>query len=123
MRVNEKDRSRLNVGSGITIVLAMMLLSSCRSSPVEPVGNGPTLMVNYRIETRSYVMLRVENNYNTTVATLVDTVENPGNYAVQWNYQGFPPGVYFYFLDVSPENGEPTITIVRKFVLFPDGGS
>ena len=62
----------------------------------------PTTTIKYQIPEvrgqRSDVSLRVFDLLGREVATLVNEVEKPGEYSVQWNAKGLASGVYFYQL-------------------------
>ena len=68
----------------------------------------PTTIIRFRIVPQGsfrtnagLVTLKVYDVLGRRVATLVDKVEQPGNYAVQFNGARFASGVYFYRLDAG----------------------
>ncbi len=61
----------------------------------------PTTNIGFRIADVGLVTLKVYDVLGRRVATLVDKVEQPGNYAVQFNGGRFASGVYFYRLDAG----------------------
>lgn len=105
---------------GIAAILAVMvltmLLSGCRSSPVSPVTAGGTV-IRYSIPSTSHVNFSVKDSYNTTVATLVDSVESAGVYSVTWNTVGYPAGIYFYYLSVTPLDGGKGESLVKEVAI------
>ena len=61
----------------------------------------PTTNIGFRIANAGLVTLKVYDVLGRRVATLVDKVEQPGNYEVQFNGARFASGVYFYRLDAG----------------------
>lgn len=58
----------------------------------------PATTITFSVPHRESVRLEVFNALGEKVATLVDGVQEPGEYHVQWNAGGSPSGVYFYRL-------------------------
>jgi hypothetical protein len=56
----------------------------------------PSTTINYQVATSGFVSLKVYNLLGQEVAALVNEVKAPGTYALDWNAEGFPSGVYFY---------------------------
>lgn len=56
----------------------------------------PATEIRYRSPEISHVTLQVFDLLGREVATLVNEVKHPGEYAVQWNADGVASGVYFY---------------------------
>ncbi len=71
----------------------------------------PTTNIGYRVADVGLVILRVYNVLGQRVETLVDRVEQPGSYEVQFNGSGLASGVYFYRLVAGG------ISVERKMVL------
>ncbi len=61
----------------------------------------PTTNIEYRIADVGLVTLKVYNVLGQRVTTLVDKVEQPGSYEVQFNGSNLASGVYFYRLDAG----------------------
>ena len=61
----------------------------------------PTTNIEYRISDVGFVTLKVYDVLGQRVATLVDKVEQPGSYEVQFNGSNLASGVYFYRLDAG----------------------
>ena len=59
----------------------------------------PTTNIGYRIADVGLVTLKVYNVLGQRVATLVNKVEQPGSYQVQFDGSNLASGVYFYRLD------------------------
>ena len=58
----------------------------------------PTTKIEFRIANREFVSLSVYDVLGREVATLVNEVKQPGEYAVQFDASTFAGGVYFYRL-------------------------
>jgi hypothetical protein len=62
------------------------------------------------------VSLKVYDVLGREVATLVNEVEGPGSYEVQFNGARFASGVYFYRLEATASDGERFVEM-KKMVL------
>ena len=71
----------------------------------------PTTNIGFRVSDVGLVTLIVYDVLGRRVATLVDKVEQPGNYEVQFNGAGLASGVYFYRLTA------PGISQVKKMLM------
>ncbi len=111
---NGYDR-HIGIATALAITALAMLLSGCRSSPVSPITGD--ILIKYVIPSTSHVTLKIENSYNTTVATLVDSTENAGVYSVTWNTSGFLAGLYTYYLNVDPLGGGKSESLVKEVVI------
>ncbi|MBX2992430.1 MAG: T9SS type A sorting domain-containing protein [Bacteroidetes bacterium] len=76
-----------------------------RSSPMQfalyqnyPNPFNPTTNIEFRIANREFVSLKVFDVLGREVGTLVNNVENQGEYSVQFNARGLASGVYYYQL-------------------------
>jgi len=63
----------------------------------------PETTINYSIPQTAWVSLSIYNLKGEFVSTIIDEVENPGNYSVTWNGNNFinrqmPTGIYFAIL-------------------------
>jgi len=58
----------------------------------------PSTMINYQLPITSYVKLAIFNLSGQKVATLVNEMQQAGNYQINWDASGFASGVYFYRL-------------------------
>ena len=61
----------------------------------------PSTEIEYTINKEGKVSLKVFNVLGEEVATLVNKVENAGNYKVAFNASSFPSGIYFYRLQAG----------------------
>lgn len=75
------------------------------------------MTVQYSIPSRSHVMLTVSNSYSTTVATIVDSVEDSGTHQVMWNTAMYPAGIYFYTLTAIPMGSGTKLSLTKEFLI------
>ncbi len=61
----------------------------------------PTTTIKYQIPKNSIVTLKIYNILGQEVTTLVNEMENTGNYTVQFNADKFASGTYFYRLQAG----------------------
>jgi hypothetical protein len=71
----------------------------------------PTTQIEYSVPIGGQVSLKVFNLLGQVVMTLVDDVQQPGNYVATFNATGLTSGVYFYKL----ESGD--VRLSKKLVL------
>jgi hypothetical protein len=71
----------------------------------------PSTRINYQLPTINHVTLKVFDILGREVATLVNEVNRPGVYSVQWNASGVASGVYFYRIEAG------SFVETRKLVL------
>lgn len=100
----------------LPIVVFAAMLSGCRSTSVGP-GVSENITLVYSVKTSSHISLRLVNSYNTTVATLIDTVQQAGSYRFTWNTGGYPPGIYFYYFSEVNPSGDTSFTSVRRIIV------
>lgn len=56
----------------------------------------PSTTIQYQVATAGHVSLKVYNLLGQEIAILVNDVKAPGTYALKWNADGIPSGIYFY---------------------------
>jgi hypothetical protein len=66
----------------------------------------PSTTIKYAIPFEGKVMLKIYNSVGEEVAVLVNTVQNPGNYQIDWNGRNnqnmlVPSGVYIYRIETE----------------------
>ncbi len=71
----------------------------------------PSTMISYALPKSAKVKIVVFNMLGENVATLTNRFEEPGNYKVKWNAEGFSSGVYFYRLTAG------NYTEIKKMLL------
>src|SRR2546427_13005221 len=53
-------------------------------------------VIRYALPHRARVSLSIFDMLGRSVATLVSTTQNSGNYSSRWDASGMPTGIYFY---------------------------
>jgi spore coat protein CotH len=74
----------------------------------------PVSTINYSIKGKQFVKLKVFDVLGEEVAILVNVEKLPGNYQVEFNANNLPSGVYFYRLEVTPQDGQADKFISTK---------
>lgn len=73
----------------------------------------PTTNIGYQIADLGLVTLKVYDVLGQRIATLVDKVEQPGNYEVKLNGSGLASGVYFYRLVAGGRSIERKMMLLK----------
>ena len=71
----------------------------------------PSTKIEYRIQKREFVSLKVFDVLGSEVATLVNEQQQPGNYEIVFNAEDISSGIYFYRLTSA------SFSQVRKMIL------
>ncbi len=71
----------------------------------------PETEIQYSVDSRQYVSIKIYDMLGREMATLVDEEKPTGEYSVRWDAVGVPSGVYFYKLQTN------TFVDVKKMVL------
>ncbi len=61
----------------------------------------PSTQIRFDIPISSHVSLKIYSLLGQEISTLVNEVNPPGSYHVEWNAEGFSSGVYFYRLQAG----------------------
>ncbi|MBK8945957.1 MAG: T9SS type A sorting domain-containing protein [Ignavibacteriae bacterium] len=69
-----------------------------------------TTNINYKVNVKSLIRLDVFDVLGREVATLVNEIQNPGNYKIHFDGSNIPAGIYFYQL--KTENFSQTKKII-----------
>jgi hypothetical protein len=85
-------------------------LHQCYPNPFNP-----TTKIEYELQQRASVTLKVYNLLGEELRTLVNATQDAGQYAVQFDARGLAAGTYFYEIIVRTEDG--TITRETKKML------
>lgn len=70
------------------------------------------LTIEYQLQTRTAISLRIYNLAGQEVALLLNKVENPGTYQFEWEH-GLCPGIYFVKLSVGQATMSQKIVVVH----------
>ena len=73
----------------------------------------PSTMVRYDLPQATHVTLEVYNMLGQRVATLVDGMEPPGTYGVEWNAAGVASGVYLCRIQAGPYMAVRKMAVVK----------
>jgi hypothetical protein len=71
----------------------------------------PSTKINYELPITNYVKLVIYDVLGKEVEILVNQMQKPGSYEVEWDASNYPSGVYFYKI----ESGD--FTQVKKMIL------
>lgn len=118
---------RLSIVQKILLLLMFALMGASAHSP----GNGddnqaitsyqlmqnypnpfnPTTRIEYRVAASARVTLKIYNILGQEIRTLVNALQEPGVYSIEWNGTDtrgaeVAGGVYFYRLEVSEQSGD-----------------
>jgi hypothetical protein len=77
----------------------------------------PSTTISYDIPKSSQVSVKVFDMLGRLVATLVDGVQSPSGYRVEWNPTGLSSGIYFYRIQAQTLDGSGDFVAVKKLVL------
>lgn len=77
----------------------------------------PSTMIRYDVPTAAYVTVTVFDMLGRTVATLVDGIQEPRSYQVDWNATGMSSGMYFYRIVARSQDGSGVFTATKKLLL------
>ncbi len=72
-----------------------------------------TTAIRYDLETSAPVRVTVLNSLGQVADVLVDEMQDPGMYTVQWMPRGGAPGVYFYVLRVGTHEAFGTMVLMK----------
>ncbi len=61
----------------------------------------PVTVINYQLQTKSDVVLKIYDVLGREVVTLVDETQSAGNNSVRWDASNMPSGVYYYRLQTG----------------------
>jgi hypothetical protein len=76
----------------------------------------PSTMIQYELPTSSKVSLKIYDVLGRLVATLVDGIQAPNTYRIQWNPARLSSGVYFARIQARSEDGSKDFTDVKKLM-------
>lgn len=97
----------------VILVLLSFSLIGCRSSILDD----PSTQINYTLPQKAHVIITIENNYNTVIATLVDGPMEAGTHSAVYSPQGLLEGVYYYNLEAKGIGNDYYYKIKRQMVI------
>ncbi len=77
----------------------------------------PTTRISYDIPKTARVELRIYDVLGRVVATLVNGIQGPNRYIVDWNARNVSTGVYFLRIQARSQDGSGDFTSVKKLML------
>ncbi len=76
----------------------------------------PSTTIRYDIPKTSQVSITIYDVLGRVVTTLVNGVQSPSSYVVQWNAQRYSSGVYFCRIEAHAQDGSSSFNSVKKLV-------
>ena len=73
----------------------------------------PSTTISYTVDKPSHIELVVTNSIGQSVSTLVNSIQQSGNYTVNFDASGLSSGIYTYWLRVDGLQISKTMTLVR----------
>ena len=73
----------------------------------------PSTTISYTVDKPSHIELVVTNTIGQSVSTLVNSIQQSGNYTVNFDASGLSSGIYTYWLRVDGLQISKTMTLVR----------
>jgi hypothetical protein len=76
----------------------------------------PSTTIRYDIPKSAHVTINIYDVLGRVVAKLVDGIQPPSGYSVQWNPSGLSSGTYFCRIDARSVDGSSNFTSVKKLL-------
>jgi len=76
----------------------------------------PSTMIRYDIPKNAYVRVVIYDILGRAVTTLVNGVQTPSRYAVEWNPNGLSSGIYFCRIQAQNQDGSGNFASVKKLL-------
>ncbi|MBS1516831.1 MAG: T9SS type A sorting domain-containing protein [Bacteroidetes bacterium] len=73
----------------------------------------PATKIVYDLPFTGNVNLKIYDALGKEVTSLVNEIQNPGTYSVEWNAAGFPSGIYFYRISAGDFTLERKMALVK----------
>ena len=102
--------------AGVTSVEAASLPTEFGLAQNYPNPFNPSTTISYDVAKTDHVTIRVYDVLGRAVAQLVDAMQKPSNYTVQWNPGNLSSGTYLYRIDARYEDGSGTFSAVKKLM-------
>ncbi|OGU24957.1 MAG: hypothetical protein A2X66_04895 [Ignavibacteria bacterium GWA2_54_16] len=102
--------------AGVTSVEAASLPTEFGLAQNYPNPFNPSTTISYDVAKTAHVTIRVYDVLGRAVAQLVDAMQKPSNYTVQWNPGNLSSGTYLYRIDARYEDGSGTFSAVKKLM-------
>lgn len=77
----------------------------------------PATTINYSLPKTSKVVIEIYNVIGQKVDTVIDQVQETGNYRIEWNGVKLASGVYIYKINAHAVDNSKSFSSVRKMIL------
>jgi photosystem II stability/assembly factor-like uncharacterized protein len=77
----------------------------------------PSTKINYELSKESYVKIYIYNVLGQVVKVLINKIQTPGSYNINWDAANIASGIYFYSLHSKPLDGSKEFQDVKKMIL------
>jgi hypothetical protein len=77
----------------------------------------PSTIIQYSIPQESHVRIDIYNVIGQKITTLVNSMQNSGNYSVTWDASKLASGVYFYSIKASGNTGQNYFAVKKLMLL------
>lgn len=77
----------------------------------------PQTTINYSVKEDSYITITIYTMLGEKVTTLVDKIQNAGNYDIVWNASDYPSGIYIYIMTAESSISNNYFQNVKKMIL------
>ena len=76
----------------------------------------PSTIIRYDIPKNAYVTIRIYDVLGRVVATLVDGIQTPSKYSIEWNPARLSSGIYFCRIQARDQDGSGSFNAVKKLL-------
>ncbi len=77
----------------------------------------PTTTINYSVKENSNISITIYSLLGEKIITLVNKVQNSGNYDIIWNASNYPSGIYIYVMTAESNVSKNTFQNVKKMIV------
>ena len=77
----------------------------------------PSTKINYTLKEISNVGIKIYNILGEVVETLVNDVQNAGNYTLEWNAANYSSGIYIYVMNAESNESDERFQASNKMIL------
>jgi hypothetical protein len=77
----------------------------------------PSTVIGYSIFSESNIKLTIFNSLGEQIEQLVNKVERPGYYKINFNASNHPSGAYFYSIQINSTDGKQNYRETKKMIL------
>ncbi len=77
----------------------------------------PSTKIRYQIKDKGFVRMQIYNSLGKEIETLVNQIQNPGTYEINYDARDLPSGVYYYKLTTGTDGSTPNYTETKKMIV------